>query len=160
MKMHKKLFALLATAAVGLTLTSCGGGGGGGGDDKSPSTDVNDGSTVTVGAPASLVGRTLKIMMKNDDNTYNTFNFTFTGSTSISGTALYHDGISGNIVNANYDYIRDSSTQGRFIHFRFSVNWQDGDVNDFDWSTLELYFNESGIITGTDWNVIDVAELH
>lgn len=58
MKMHKKLFGLLATAAVGLTLTSCGGGGGGGGSSDTP-TDTEDTPVVEVGAPASLVGRKL-----------------------------------------------------------------------------------------------------
>ena len=56
--MHKKLFGLLATAAVGLTLTSCGGGGGGGGSSDTP-TDTEDTPVVEVGAPASLAKRKL-----------------------------------------------------------------------------------------------------
>lgn len=55
--MHKKLFGLLATAVVGLTLTSCGGGGGGGGGEGGGDSAVV-GAGVQ-GAPNSVVGRTI-----------------------------------------------------------------------------------------------------
>lgn len=61
MKMHKKLFALLATAAVGLTLTSCGGGGGGGGSTSNEMQD--DQVQVTYDAPESLVGSNMSLYL-------------------------------------------------------------------------------------------------
>ena len=71
MKMHKKLFGLLATAAVGLTLTSCGGGGGGGGSSDTPTsdtpTDTEDTPVVEVGAPASIANRTLETLWSDGD---------------------------------------------------------------------------------------------
>ena len=158
--MHKKLFGLLATAAVGLTLTSCGGGGGGGGSSDTP-TDTEDTPVVEVGAPASLVGRTLTLMMQQEDMSYNTYNLVFSGSTTVTGTAKYRDGVDGDIVNGTYGYKRDSASQGRFTHLKFDINWEDGDTNtDMNWGALELYFDESGKVTGTNWAKVSVSELN
>lgn len=160
MKMHKKLITLLATAAVGLTLTSCGGGGGGGAPaDNTP--DTGDTPSAEMGAPVALIGRTLTLMMQQEDMSYNTYNLVFSGSSTITGNAKYRDGVEGDIVNGTYTYKRDSSSQGRFIHLRFGINWEDGDSNnDIDWSGLELYFDESGNVTGTNWNKVSVVELN
>lgn len=106
MKMHKKLFGLLATAAVGLTLTSCGGGGGGGGgattDDNSTSEEVP-----VYGAPVSLVGKTLTFSVGTTaKKTRYEFTFdtsgSFTGSIYVNGEKLF------SIVDASYAYDRDS----------------------------------------------------
>jgi len=44
---YNKLIGLLATAVIGLTLSSCGGGGGGGDKEESPSTDNSTTSNTT-----------------------------------------------------------------------------------------------------------------
>ncbi len=68
MKMHKKLFGLLATAVVGLTLTSCGGGGGGGGGESSTPSDTETNNTPQVSlAPSTIVGRTLEALWEDGD---------------------------------------------------------------------------------------------
>ena len=72
--MHKKLFGLLATAAVGLTLTSCGGGGGGGGGSSDTPTDTEDTPVVEEGAPASIEGKTIQVNV-GKNGTVETYTF-------------------------------------------------------------------------------------
>lgn len=58
MKTSTRIISLLATAVVGLTLTSCGGGGGGGGGNGGGATGSSGGSSANTGlAPASLAGQ-------------------------------------------------------------------------------------------------------
>lgn len=74
---YMKLVGLLATAAVGLTLTSCGGGGGGGGGgSKAPANGgannggTNNGGNVVVGlAPTSLAGKELSTVATRSNGT-------------------------------------------------------------------------------------------
>ena len=76
--MHKKLFGLLATAVVGLTLTSCGGGGGGGGGGGESSVA---GAGVQ-GAPNSVVGRTITQSFVGNATTK--WEYTFTSEESFN----------------------------------------------------------------------------
>ena len=107
--MHKKLFGLLATAVVGLTLTSCGGGGGGGGGGGEGGGTPSTSEGAVFGAPASLVGKTLTFSVGTTEKTtrykfiFNTSD-TFTGSISVNGDELFR------IQDAVYEYDRDSDT--------------------------------------------------
>lgn len=104
MKMHKKLFALLATAAVGLTLTSCGGGGGGGGAEA-PST--GDDTVTLYGAPENVIGKTISYTIY--DATLDSslkYEFRFNSASSFTGT-IYMDNQAVGIINdAEYEYER------------------------------------------------------
>lgn len=107
MKMHKKLFGLLATAAVGLTLTSCGGGGGGGGSSDTP-TDTEDTPVVEVyGAPESLVGKTLTLSYHSYElDAILKYEFSFASEDSFTGKVYFNGDYVGCIEKAKYRYER------------------------------------------------------
>ena len=95
--MHKKLFALLATAAVGLTLTSCGGGGGGGGGAEAPSTGDD---TVSTSLPASLSGKSMTFVAGNGG--YD--KYVFSGGTVTNTFANDASGASSTVYTGSYTY--------------------------------------------------------
>lgn len=89
MKITARIISLLATAIVGLTLTSCGGGGGGGGGggngggSSSSSTGNND--TNTGLAPASLATQKWRIEEKGTTNQIclEIYEFTFSSGNKV-----------------------------------------------------------------------------
>lgn len=86
--MHTKLITLLATAAVGLTLTSCGGGGGGGGGNVAPEADTS-GSSYSGYAPDTLAGR------KTEGNTVD-FEFTSSNTVYVTQRLTLYSSSTGN----------------------------------------------------------------
>ena len=104
--MHKKLFGLLATAVVGLTLTSCGGGGGGGG---------GGGESATVGAGVqgalnSLAGRTITYsqyqIVEGIGGMTVKIEFTFTSPETFTGGIHLNDKLAIKFTEATYWYDR------------------------------------------------------
>ncbi len=141
--MHKKLFGLLATAVVGLTLTSCGGGGGGG-------NGGGEGSAVNgseIGAPMSLVGRTLELVVDIvDTDAKNSYTITFDSESTFSGTATLSDRTDAVITNGKYNWKRDGAGQGRLTVFTFEMNYKNGrpaGQRDYSGTTL-LFDTETG----------------
>ena len=157
MKMHKKLFGLLATAAVGLTLTSCGGGGGGGSSDTP--TDTEDTPVVEVGAPRSLVGKTLKLVMNvANSESKNTYQVTFNSESTFTGTGMLSGKSQIDILNGNYTWVWDGPGQGRLTVFTFDTKYSgDGEPGPArDYSNTTLKFDaETGQFLSADnaWQV-------
>lgn len=140
--MHKKLFGLLATAVVGLTLTSCGGGGGGGGGEGSGENvgeEIIDSITGSVNSevPASLVGKTLSANLKNstktetyyfatDSTVENHFVSTTGKNATLSGNYKYTPKLGGEaylevtLYNSSNDY-----------SFKVTLNFENGKLIGF-----------------------------
>ena len=131
MKMHKKLFGLLATAAVGLTLTSCGGGGGGGG--SSTPTDTEDTPVVEGGAPASMRGVTLKINISNGSRVET---LDFITSTTVENTYVVNAEGETYTLAGNYVYTPKAGKEGRV-----AANLQTGNGDDYSFAVTFIFEN-------------------
>lgn len=155
MKMHKKLFGLLATAAVGLTLTSCGGGGGGGGGSApAPEETVNEQEKANA-LPKSLVGK--QVTLVRDSWTYF---LVFDTPSTLSGTVRDHEGKTYNVVNSTYAYVCDVSSIAKFPTLRFKLeNTYTHKLLELEWNWdgMELYCDQTtGVITTNNGDGVEI----
>lgn len=119
---YMKLVGLLATAAVGLTLASCGGGGGGGGGgSKAPANGgannggTNDGGNVVVGlAPTNLAGKKLSTVATRSNGTTFPIEIEF----SNGGKILFADHGGYALVYGEYTYTRNGNGATIVVSYR------------------------------------------
>lgn len=146
MKIHKKLFSLLATAAVGLTLTSCGGGGGGGGGSSDDTPSVDNSSPQSYSVPRSMVGKTMTLVVEDW-----VYTLRFDSPSTVSGTVRVSTLTEMNVANGRYGYSADVATLGQFTNLKFDLENKYNNVveyQDWDMTGLKIYCDVStGVIT-------------
>ncbi len=138
MKMHKKLFGLLATAVVGLTLTSCGGGGGGGGGNggEDVSDEISDLITDSVSslAPASLSGIRLQVNIRNSSRIET---LDFVTATTVENTYITNAATGETYTLAgNYTYTPKAGKEGRVV-----ANLRTSNNNNYSFAATFIFEN-------------------
>lgn len=144
-----KITGLLATAAVGFTLASCGGGGGGGSEDTSSSdSSISDSSSSVSSAPSISAGD--KIRITNRSNVLPSFQLSET-LTIVSGTDCK---TSTSVYNGKYTYTKTGGNTATFSYTMVGMAaGSGGSVSNTTWTTQKrtytLVFTSSDTATIT-----------
>lgn len=147
MKISTRILGLLATAVVGLTLTSCGGGGGGGNGGGGNNNAGSGGNNANTGlAPNSLGGKRLSFVVTPSQGASFTVQYTFNYDGSVSAEkGAFTD------VGGTYTYKKNENTA------TITANLNRGSANSqFFNDTVILDFNTTTTATGTYTSTVRV----
>lgn len=159
MKISTRILGLLATAVVGLTLTSCGGGGGGGGGNGGGANGSSEGSSANTGlAPASLAGQ--QWIMNYNSMTQLTLTFSSGNKVIIKSNFQYNGQVYSNEKSTTGTYTYDSNGNKAVLNISGKIpyvrqfNSADGGTITWDSVTTTLpinlnFYSKYGAYIGT-----------
>ena len=137
---HNKLIGLLATAVIGLTLSSCGGGGGGDKSDSSDDSYSSKDSSSNVSAPAITSGDKIRITVSSTV----VEGFSLSDTLTIISSSQLKTGIG---ATGAYTYTRNGGASATFSYTTSGIHQSFGSAAATIYKTLkakyELTFTSS-----------------
>lgn len=135
-------FKLICIAILTNLIIGCGGG-----DGEDSNSSIPDYGNSNIGVPSSLIGKTLKQIVTNNDGSQNvigvgkSITYTFIDNKTILGEGLH------TLPTTSWSYSKKINNQAE-VELEYSVGWAK-DVLTFQTPTTGTYRSETGLITGT-----------